>query len=132
MGAQIADRLHERREGQTGRALVLGLTFKENVPDLRNSRVADIVARLEVLGYDVALNDPLANAEEAARLYGRAPVELNGEAYELVVGAVAHDHYRDLSDAQLADLVTPGGTLADLKGIWRERKLPPSVDRWTM
>ncbi len=47
MGAWIADRLHERRGATSGRALVMGLTFKENVPDLRNSRVADIVSRLD-------------------------------------------------------------------------------------
>lgn len=132
MGAQIADRLHERRKGQVGRALVMGLTFKENVPDLRNSRVADVVARLDELGYDVAVSDPVANAEEARRTYGRAPIAMNGEAYELVIGAVAHDQYRVLEDAQLAALVVPGGTLADLKGIWGDRKLSPAIDRWTL
>jgi UDP-N-acetyl-D-galactosamine dehydrogenase len=132
MGAEIADRLHERRKGRAGRALVMGLTFKENVPDLRNSRVADIVARLDALGYDVALSDPIANAEEAKRLYGRAPIAMNGEAYDLVIGAVAHDQYRVFDDAQLAGLVATDGTLADLKGIWRDRDLSPAIDRWTL
>ena len=132
MGAWIADRLHERRGGRPGRALVMGLTFKENVPDLRNSRTADIVRRLDALGYDVALTDPLADAAEAQRDYGRTPIALDGAAYDLVVAAVAHDEYRALDDAQLAGLVSDGGTLADLKGMWRERALPATVNRWML
>ena len=132
MGAWIADRLHERRGGKPGRALVMGLTFKENVPDLRNSRVADIVRRLDALGYEVALTDPIADVTEATRDYGRTPIALDGEAYDLVVAAVAHDSYRELGDDQLAGLVSEGGTLADLKGIWRERALPASIIRWML
>jgi UDP-N-acetyl-D-galactosamine dehydrogenase len=132
MGAWVADRLHERRAGKPGRALVMGLTFKENVPDLRNSRTADIVRRLDALGYEVALTDPIADADEAARDYGRIPIKLNGEAYDLVVAAVAHDEYRTLDDAQLAGLVAAGGTLADLKGIWRTRDLGAAIDRWAL
>jgi UDP-N-acetyl-D-galactosamine dehydrogenase len=132
MGTWIADRLHERRGGKAGTALVMGLTFKENVPDLRNSRVADIVARLDALGHDVALTDPIADGAEASRDYGRAPIVLDGAAYDLVVAAVAHDEYRALGDDALAALVAPGGTLADLKGMWRGRDLPASIDRWAL
>jgi len=132
MGAWIADRLHERRGGRAGRALVMGLPFKENVPDLRNSRTADIVRQLDALGYDVALTDPIADAAETERDYHRTPVLLDGEAYDLVVAAVAHDEYRALGDDQLTALVAQGGTLADLKGIWRERNLSSSIDRWAL
>ena len=132
MGGWIADRLHERRGGKPGRALVMGLTFKENVPDLRNSRTADIVRRLDALGYEVALTDPIADVTEATRDYGRTPIALDGDAYDLVVAAVAHDSYRELGDDQLAGLVSEGGTLADLKGIWRERALPASIIRWML
>ena len=132
MGAWIADRLHDRRGGKAGRALVMGLTFKENVPDLRNSRVADIIARLEALGYDVALTDPIANAAEATRDYGRAPIAIGEAAYDLVVAAVAHDEYRALEADALGAMVVEGGTLADLKGIWRGRELPASIDRWAL
>ena len=132
MGAWIADRPHDRRAGQAGRALVMGLTFKENVPDLRNCPVADIVARLEALGYDVALTDPIANGAEATRDYGRAPIAIGEAAYDLVVAAVAHDDYRALGPDALAALVAEGGTLADLKGIWRGRDLPATIDRWAL
>ena len=132
MGAWIADQLHARRGGKPGRALVMGLTFKENVPDLRNSRSADIVRRLDALGYDVGVTDPIADADEAKRDYGRAPIALNGGAYDLVVAAVAHDEYRALDADSVRGLVAAGGTLADLKGMWRDRAFDSSVDRWSL
>ena len=135
MGAWIADRLHDRRrqlKSGAGSALVLGLTFKENVPDLRNSRCFDLVRRLQWLGYDVEVADPIASADEIEREHGLKPTEANGRSYDLVVGAVAHSSYREMPDEQLAAMVGPGGTLADLKGMWRERRLDPSLDRWTL
>ena len=135
MGAWIADALHDRRRklnNGAGTALVLGLTFKENVPDLRNSRCFDLVRRLQWLGYEVEVVDPIASADEIEREHGLKVTELDGRAYDLVVGAVAHRQYRELPDQQLARLVTPQGTLADLKGMWRERTLDPAIDRWTL
>jgi UDP-N-acetyl-D-glucosamine/UDP-N-acetyl-D-galactosamine dehydrogenase len=131
MGAWIADALHGRR-GKAGRALILGLTFKENVPDLRNSRCFDLVRRLQWLGHDVEVADPIASPEEIEREHGLKVTRPDGRTYDLVVGAVAHRDYRELADDRLAALVTPGGTLADLKGMWRERRLDPGLDRWTL
>jgi len=131
MGAWIADRLHERR-GKAGSALVLGLTFKENVPDLRNSRSFDLVRRLKWLGHEVAIADPVADPGEVEREHGTKPIRPDGRRFDLVVGAVAHHDYRELSDETLAALIAPGGTLADLKGIWRDRALDSALDRWTL
>jgi len=131
MGNWIADVLHDRRR-KAGTALVLGLTFKENVPDLRNSRCFDLVKRLVWLGHQVEVADPLAPPEEIEREHGLKVTEPDGRRYDLVVGAVAHRQYRELSDDQILGLVAPGGTLADLKGMWRERSLDPAVDRWTL
>ena len=131
MGGWIADVLHDRRP-KAGRALVLGLTFKENVPDLRNSRTVDLVRRLQWLGHDVAVADPLADPDEVGREYGLELTELDGARYDLVVGAVPHREYRDLSDERIAALVAAGGTLADLKGMWRDRSLAPGIDRWSL
>jgi UDP-N-acetyl-D-galactosamine dehydrogenase len=131
MGAWIADALHGRR-GRAGSALVLGLTFKENVPDLRNSRTFDLVKRLQWLGHDVHVADPIASPDEIEREHGLKVTELDGRTYDLVVGAVPHRQYRDIADERLCALVAAGGTLADLKGMWRERQLPPSIDRWTL
>jgi UDP-N-acetyl-D-galactosamine dehydrogenase len=131
MGVWIADALHDRRR-KAGKALVLGLTFKENVPDLRNSRTIDLVRRLEWLGHKVEVADPVASADEIEREFGLNVTEPDGRAYDLVVGAVAHRAYRDLPDDRLAALVAPGGTLADLKGMWRGRILDAGLDRWTL
>jgi UDP-N-acetyl-D-glucosamine/UDP-N-acetyl-D-galactosamine dehydrogenase len=129
MGAWIADALHERR-GKAGSALVLGLTFKENVPDLRNSRSFDLVKRLQWLGHQVEVADPIGSPEQIEQEYGLKLSEPNRRSYDLVVGAVAHGAYQGLADAELTALVRGGGTLADLKGMWRDRDLP--VDRWTL
>jgi UDP-N-acetyl-D-galactosamine dehydrogenase len=130
MGAWIADTLHGRR-GKAGSALVLGLTFKENVPDLRNSRSFDLVRRLQWLGHEVEVSDPLAAPHEIEREHGLKVTSPNGRRYDLVVGAVAHQQYRELGDEELLAMVARGGTLADLKGMWRGRRLD-AVDRWTL
>ena len=132
MGAWIADALHERRLGKPGTALVLGLTFKEDVPDLRNSRAFGVVRRLQELGHSVAVADPLADADDLAREHGLATVEPAESCYDLVVGAVAHCEYRTLTAAQLEELLNPGGTLADLKGMWRELRFDLAIDRWSL
>jgi len=131
MGAWIADALHDRRR-KAGTALVLGLTFKENVPDLRNSRSFDLVRRLQWLGHDVEVADPIAPAHEIEREHGLKPIEPDGRSYDLVIGAVAHRQYRDLSEDRLGAMIAPGGTLADLKGMWRGRCVDAHVDRWSL
>jgi UDP-N-acetyl-D-galactosamine dehydrogenase len=134
MGAWIADTLHRRRGGRAGSALVLGLTFKENVPDLRNSRSFDLVARLVELGHQVEVADPLASPDEVERDHELKLVSPAGRRYDLVVGAVAHGEYRAMTDDSLAALVANGGTLADLKGMWRDRVIDRTggIDRWQL
>jgi len=131
MGTWIADALH-KRVSRPGTALVLGLTFKEDVPDLRNSRAFDLVKRLRELGHDVAVADPLADPDEVAREYGLSTVDPGGSRYDLVIGAVAHSEYRGLSSEGLEKLVENGGMLADLKGMWRDRQLSPAINRWSL
>src|SRR5207253_9025583 len=82
MGEWIADALHDRRR-KAGTALVLGLTFKENVPDLRNSRSFDLVRRLQWLGHEVEVADPLASPEDIEREQGLTVTEPDGRDYEL-------------------------------------------------
>lgn len=132
MARWIAERLHGLRGGVPGRALVLGLTFKENVPDLRNSKVADLIARLAELGHDVTVHDPLADADEARHEYG---LELAGDAalegqYALVLLAVDHRQYREMGAERLSALIAPGGLFADLKNA-----VPgagATTGRWTL
>src|SRR4051794_19738579 len=131
MGAWIADALHDRRR-KAGTALVLGLTFKENVPDLRNSRSFDLVERLKWLGYEGAGADPVASPEEAEREHGVKVTKLDSRRYDLVVGGVAERDYRELPVEQPTAPIAPGGTLADLKGMWRRRQLDPAIDQWNL
>jgi len=131
MGAWVAERVHEKR-GKAGSALVMGLAFKENVPDLRNSKVIDLIERLTDLGHHVTVHDPLADPAEASHEYG---LDLDLEAldrrYDLVVAAVPHSAYAELSDGELAALVADGGLFADLKNLFKGRDLG-GVERWTL
>ena len=131
MGAWIAERLHERRGRKAGTVLVLGLTFKENVPDLRNSRTIDVIRRLKALGHTVSVADPLADPVEAKREYGLELKSVDSARYDLVLASVGHRQYREMDASQLAALLAELGTLADLKGIWGEIDLP-GIDRWSL
>ncbi|HEU5483199.1 MAG TPA: nucleotide sugar dehydrogenase [Sphingomicrobium sp.] len=132
MGEWIADTLHERRSSRTGSVLVLGLTFKENLPDIRNSRSFDLVQRLVWLGHTVDVSDPLADPTQVRSEHGLDVTKPNGRKYDIVIGAVAHDEYRRMDAEALEALAARGGTIADIKGIWRSLQLDPSIDRWTL
>ena len=84
------------------------------------------------LGHEVAAADPLADPGEIEREHAIEPIEPEGRAFDLVIGAVAHRSYRELPGARLGAMVAPSGTLADLKGMWRSLILDPSVDRRTL
>jgi UDP-N-acetyl-D-galactosamine dehydrogenase len=132
MADWIADSIHQRA-GKPGSALVLGLTFKENVPDLRNSKVADLIEGLTRRGHDVTVHDPFADKDEARHEYG---VTLNPSAferrYDLVVVAVPHRDYVDRGRASVEQLVADGGLLADLKNAFGGDDAQPTVATWTL
>jgi UDP-N-acetyl-D-glucosamine/UDP-N-acetyl-D-galactosamine dehydrogenase len=118
MAHWVADRLHELRGSAAGSVLVLGLTFKEDVPDLRNSKVADLISTLAGHGHRVTVHDPLASPAEALHEFGIALEDGQPTGrYDLVLLAVAHKAYLDLGAEALRDLLHDGGTLADLKGV---------------
>jgi UDP-N-acetyl-D-galactosamine dehydrogenase len=131
MGAWVADQVHARRGGP-GRVLVMGFTFKENVPDLRNTKVIDVVRRLSALGHEVTVHDPLSDPAEARHEYDLelSPDALSGR-YDIVLVAVAHEEYRALPDETVAGLVAAGGLLADLKNIYAGRDFP-GIKRWSL
>ncbi len=133
MAIWVADQIHSRRKSRIGSVLMLGVTFKEDVPDLRNSKVFDMVRRLQWLGHDVTLHDPLANGAEAHHEYGAtlSPDALSG-TYDVVVAAVPHRLYKDLDSAAIEALVASDGMLADLKAIWRDKSFAPGVARWSL
>lgn len=123
MAAHVAQRvvklLARRRIHIAGaRMLVLGLAFKENCPDLRNTRVADMIA--ELAGYDAQVDvyDPFADADEARREYGIEMLpRLDGEKYDAVILAVAHTPFLELGADGIRGLVKPGGVVFDVKQV---------------
>lgn len=104
---------------RVARVLVLGLTFKENTPDLRNTRVVDIIEELTGFGVEVDIHDPWANTVEAVEVYGIQLVDRpERESYDAVVLAVAHDEYRILGlDGVRAFARSDAFVLYDLKSI---------------
>lgn len=129
MGAILAERIHKDLGIGSGKILMLGITFKENVPDIRNSKVIDVVRALELFGHAVSVYDPLADVEETKAEYGVDLIDAPSLGYDAVVGAVPHAEFNDL---RLADLLKPGGLVADIKGIWRGKDLGEGVRRWSL
>ncbi|WP_305046192.1 nucleotide sugar dehydrogenase [Geoalkalibacter sp.] len=106
---------------KNARVLVLGLTFKENVPDIRNTKVVDIVNELREYGIEVLVHDPLASAEEARHEYDLelTPLEDAG-AVDAVILAVSHRRYLDLTPPRLREMTTKGngrGVVIDVKSL---------------
>ena len=132
MGAWVADRLHEVIGPEPRRVLFLGMTFKEDVPDVRNSRAIDVIRRLEELGHRLTITDPLADPKEVEREYGVTLANEPGSGHDCLVAAVGHSAYRDMDAAEIDALIGQGGTVADLKGIWRNAALPPHCRRWSL
>lgn len=100
------------------RVLVMGLTFKENCPDLRNTRVIDVVNELKDFGCQVDVTDCWADSEEAEHEYGISLVlEPEAGEYNAVFLAVPHREYASLSADQLRAYTTDNGVLFDLKGV---------------
>lgn len=105
----------------SAKILVLGATFKENVSDIRNSKVADMVK--DLLEYSVKVDFVDAHADPAAvhRQYGVRLAEKVGSGYDAVVLAVAHNDYRNFSEDYLLSITKPNALFADLKGVYRNR-----------
>jgi len=138
MGAYIAQRLvklliaadHRVRNTRIG---ILGLAFKEDVPDLRNSRVPDIVAELRAFGIEALVHDPLANAEEARHEYGLELVPMTAlRELDGLVLAVPHRQFRDGDFAALFATLSPGGVLVDVKSAIDRALVPQGVTYWSL
>jgi len=123
MGAYVADQLVKamlklRIQVNGSRVLVMGLTFKENCPDLRNTRVIDVVTELQSYGVEVDVYDPWADPEEADQEYG---ITLTGDpgsgVYDGTVIAVAHDIFREKSEALIQKCAKDTHVVYDLKNL---------------
>lgn len=103
------------------KVLVMGATFKENVSDIRNSKVADVVKELKSYSLNVDITDPHADSDELNHEYGFSLSPNLANDYDAVVIAVPHNSYKQLDDQYFAGLSKPGAMIADLKGIFRSK-----------
>ncbi|MES9896749.1 MAG: UDP binding domain-containing protein, partial [Candidatus Thiodiazotropha endolucinida] len=100
------------------RVLVLGLTFKENCPDLRNTRVVDIVSEFEDYGAQVDVYDPWVSQVEAEEEYGLRPIsDIKEGEYDAVILAVAHREFQQMGVEKIRTLCKENGVLFDVKNV---------------
>ncbi|MCR4442987.1 MAG: nucleotide sugar dehydrogenase [Peptococcaceae bacterium] len=140
MGKYVAEQAVKRlsRAGKhlsESRVGILGLTFKEDVPDLRNSRVPDIVAELGEYGMQAMVHDPLSDPQEALEEYGIQLVDWEDlKDLDAVILAVAHKEYRQLEPRQLTAKLKKGspGVIIDVKSVFKEGDFPEHVSYWSL
>jgi UDP-N-acetyl-D-galactosamine dehydrogenase len=101
------------------RVLIMGTTFKENVSDIRNSKVAELVYELKEFGMKVDIIDPYASPQEVFDEYGYKLEKHPSGKYNSIILAVNHDKYSSMNEEQFKELMVQGGFLVDLKGIYR-------------
>jgi UDP-N-acetyl-D-galactosamine dehydrogenase len=117
--AQLVKTMTRRRIQVDGaRVLVMGLTFKENCPDIRNTRVVDIVAELKDYNCEVDVYDPWVNVEEARNEYNITPIaQPKSEQYDAIVLAVAHKEFKNMGAVSIRALGKKKAVLYDLKYV---------------
>ncbi len=123
MGKYIASRviklmLQKHIEVSRAKILVMGLTFKENCPDLRNTKVVDIISEFFDYGIEVEIYDPWANSVEAEQEYGlKLKTTLDESSYDAVVLAVSHNQFREMKIADFRKLVKEPSVIFDVKNM---------------
>jgi UDP-N-acetyl-D-galactosamine dehydrogenase len=103
------------------KVLIMGATFKENVSDIRNSKVADVIKELTSFSLNVEVSDPFADSDELKHEYGFELVKEISNKYDAVIITVPHSQYRELNDAYFASITKDYALVADLKGIFRKK-----------
>jgi UDP-N-acetyl-D-galactosamine dehydrogenase len=123
-----------RRKAQTGIVTILGLTFKEDVPDTRNSRVIDIVRELQSFGLTVQIHDPLVNAADARHEFGVTLTELHAlQPADAIILAVAHQRYVDGGWPLVQRLLRNGsGLVLDIKTKLDRVAKPAVIELWRL
>ncbi len=123
MGAHIASRViklmaQNKLPIHGADILVLGITFKENCPDIRNSKVVDVIHELKSFGTQVDIFDPQADPQEVQHEYGLSLINKLDKKYHAIVLAVSHNEFVSID---LADTKHPHAVLFDVKGIWKDK-----------
>ncbi len=127
MPSHIAKRLLQLllakgKSPQQSKVLVMGITFKENVADIRNSKVSDLVKEMQQYSMNVHVTDPHASPNEVAHEYQLTMVDQISSDYDAVVVAVSHDDYKKLDHAYFKSIMKEKPILMDLKGIYETSK----------
>lgn len=126
MGAHVARKLVQQliklnKQISKSKVLVMGATFKENVSDIRNSKVVDVVEELTKYSVQTEITDPLADAEEFHHEYGIKLRHDYDSDYDAVIIAVNHDQFSDLDDSFFKKILKPDGIVVDVKGDLRDK-----------
>ena len=138
MGTFIAQKMikllvHAPLQVKGARVGMLGLTFKENVPDIRNSRVPDIVKELRDFGVEVVVCDPYADKDEVKREYGIDLVDWgNLSDLDGLVWAVGHDDFRRRSSRDILECLKPSGVFVDVKSLFDPSAIPQGMTYWSL
>ncbi len=106
---------------KSSKVLIKGVTFKENVSDIRNSKVADVVKALKSYYVNVDVEDPHADSDELQHEYGFGLTKNTANDYDAVIITVPHNDYKELGDDYFTGITKSHGMVADLKGIYRNR-----------
>lgn len=112
------------------KVLIMGATFKENVSDIRNSKVADVYNELRSFSVDVDVADPHASSEELMEEYGYGLVDEIRENYHAVILAVNHDEYMKLDESYFKSITLDDALFVDVKGVFKERI--KNLDYWSL
>lgn len=115
------------------RVYILGLTFKENCADLRNSKVPDIIRELESYAIDVQVHDPIADRTEAKHEYGLELVSWDEmREADAVIVAVSHGAYAKFGPGGISSKLKPGGLLVDVKAMFSSSDFPNTTNYWRL
>ena len=136
MPAYVATKLLQRllqkdKNPRQTKVLVMGLTFKENISDIRNSKVADLVRELMNYSINVHLVDPYASPNEVAHEYGMTLMDTPSSQYDAIIVAVGHDEYRALNVSYFKSLMNGAPILLDLKGLYQVTPTD-GIDYWRL
>jgi UDP-N-acetyl-D-galactosamine dehydrogenase len=112
--------------------LVLGITFKENVSDIRNTKVVELVRELMDYSINVHLHDPCASPNEVAHEYKLTLTEQISAGYDAVVVAVAHQEYRQLGATYFQQISHPDAVIMDLKGLFNRADFAEPLTYWRL
>ena len=119
MGSFVASQINKELESKS-KILILGITFKENVPDIRNSKVFDFINFFKKKNHEVIVCDPHVNINDVKDLEFVSIKDLAINSYDLILLAVSHSEFSKFSQQKIKSLLKKNGLVADIKGLWRK------------